>query len=499
MLKRLDLTNPPRPADSVWPNNTSANSQLFSGRKSLRQIVVLVDADLLTPDDRPWTGPSLNERSLLSNLLRSPLVRRFLYSDTGPPPEVTPETRAGASVYPDWVVLDPASTTNSWVAIFSNGPGSFARAGVVSNMPTIAEGDATTDAYQELPAEVAAAKRRADALAVAIAKDGIHADLFITERAFLHKRGDYATRGVTVCTPREALAIIGLYLRSQDEFCVETEFTFNRGLYYWVGTRELLPSAWRWFTACLQHSQSISDNSLTLLAGSLLQRFDRALEARDRVHVALNQKQNNDLREDALSNLDTILVSFMATFDVAARVAHRILSIRGNEHQVGWQKKCRGSWWDQVNVAEPALAAVVAAGTAGDHVLTIVRLLRNSVHGAALQGVAYVQGRARQETLVGLPPQDEAELLAAMEALGGRGSWGVGPSGPYGTLVDPGLVVERLFDLVPCILNDLMDKTPIERLPGVQLSNENLGPPTGDGSNPFETWKRQSIRFQLGL
>jgi hypothetical protein len=327
----------------------------------------------------------------------------------------------------------------------------------------------------------------------------MHADIYITEREFLHKRGGYATRGVTVCTVREALSLIGLYLRCQGEFCVASAFKFNRSLYYWVGTRDLLSSAWRWFAACAKHSQSTADRSLTLLAGSLLQRFDRALEARDKVHLALNQPQNNDLREDALSALDTILISLMAAFDIAARVAHRTLALASDEHFAGWQKQRPNGWWDQVNVVEPALAAVIANGTNAYHALTVVRLLRNSVHGAALQGVAYIQGRTERGTLIGLPPEDEAELLASMDALGGRSSWGVGVTTPYGTLVDPGIVMERLFELVPPVLNALMDNTPVERLAGVRLAASDLVPPVDNYGNPFEQWKRYSIRLQLGV
>jgi hypothetical protein len=84
-----------------------------------------------------------------------------------------------------------------------------------------------------------------------------------------------------------------------------------------------------------------------------------------------------------------------------------------------------------------------------------------------------------------------------MDALGGRDLWGVRSTIPGRTHVDPGLIVERLFESVPQILNELMDKTPVERLSDVDLKVEDLGPPAGD--NPFQEWKRRSIRWQLGL
>jgi hypothetical protein len=72
----------------------------------------------------------------------------------------------------------------------------------------------------------------------------------------------------------------------------------------------------------------------------------------------------------------------------------------------------------------PRLNDVVGAGSKGKNTLTILRLLRNSIHGAALQGVAFKENKGVQESLVGLPPADEVEVVAAMDALGGRAAWG---------------------------------------------------------------------------
>lgn len=502
-MKRLDLKGSAAPNTAIeWPDNSTPARQLLSARKPLRHLVVMIDAELIVDPDYPWTNANFTELKLLTDLLEYPLIRSFRYAGDGPPPGTPSESHQMGEVYPGWVVvgdIHPLGDSATASARFSPKPGCMTRAGISLSSSTIAEKDSSTDAYLDLLPATAAAKRHADALAAAVASDGVHADLFITERDFLHKRGGYAVRGVTVCTVSEALAWIGLYLRCQDEYCVNSAWKFNRGLYYWVGTRELLSSSWRWFGACVQHSQSTGDRSLTILAGSLLQRFDRALEARDKVHVALNQPQNNDLREDAISALDTILISFMAAFDVAARVAHRVLGLTSQEYLAGWQSQGRAGWWRQLNAIEPSLADVVANGTTGQHVLTILRLLRNSVHGAALQGVAYIQGRTQRGTLVGLPPQDEGTLLASMDALGGRNSWGVGATTQYGTLVDPGIVVEQLFKFVPSVLNELMDKTPVERLAGVQLGPADLVPSIDNYGNPFEGWKRRSIRLQLGL
>jgi hypothetical protein len=85
----------------------------------------------------------------------------------------------------------------------------------------------------------------------------------------------------------EALALVGLYLRSQQAFIIWRgadgfgSFNMNEGLYYWVGTRELLPTAWRWFAAYVHQSNATNDATLLGLGESLLRRVQRALEARD--------------------------------------------------------------------------------------------------------------------------------------------------------------------------------------------------------------------------
>ena len=196
----------------------------------------------------------------------------------------------------------------------------------------------------------------ADALAAKVAET-IGADIFITEREYLHNVTWNLADGVTYCALDDALTGIGLYLRSQGSFIVSRDpagrgtHTMNRGLYYWVGTRELLPSAWRWFAACVQYSTGIGDNSLLLLGQSVLQRTQRALQVRDEVHVALNKPQDNDTADEALSSLDIVLLLLMGAVDATARVVHEVLGIDGGAYKAAWQSK---TWLAKVATGSPA-------------------------------------------------------------------------------------------------------------------------------------------------
>lgn len=116
----------------------------------------------------------------------------------------------------------------------------------------------------------------------------------------------------------------------------------GRNVYYSVGAVELLPPAvWRWSDACRQESRATGDETLSELAGSLLHRVRRALEARDELHRVLNRTQDNETRASVLSSLDMVLLLLMAASDITARVAHRVLGLGDRTYEAGWQESRR--------------------------------------------------------------------------------------------------------------------------------------------------------------
>ena len=508
MIKRLDISaiTPRRPE---WPASSDdpTAGHLFSRRRPFRKIVVLVDAELWIDDAslRPRSAYSIDARTLLTALINHPLVHALRYADDGPPSTVKPLAGShGAQVYEGWAVLQGEEPDGGVWSVIHPTEGGYSLSGVIGNAPDVAADDTKTDAYRDLAPSAAQERRRRDALAAQVASQALHADIYVTERPYLHAANWSVARGVTICRPKEAIALVSLYLRAQGEFPVGPELTFNRGLFFWVGTRELLPEAWRWFSACVQSATESGDDTMMLLGGSLLQRVDRALEVRDATHVALNHPQNHDLQEDALASLDVVLVLLMGAVDVAARVAHKALELPPEEERrAAWQDRKKGGWLTRLRVLAPTLAAVVDAETANVHALTILRLLRNSVHGAALQGMAVFKSGSPVESMIGLPARDETAILAAMRAVGGEASWGVHSSLRGRTYVDPGVLVDRLFEAIVDLLNELMAKTPVERLPAVTTSVIETDAPTPSGQSgeldPFAPWIRESIRLQLGF
>jgi hypothetical protein len=139
------------------------------------------------------------------------------------------------------------------------------------------------------------------------------------------------SESVAVARPADALTLVSLDLRWRGEYYVwasadgRDTSKFNRGLFYWVGTRELLPAGWRWFSACIEHDAAVGSDNLTSLGGSVFQRVSRACSQRDALHRALSRLQDNDIAADALAALDSTSLMLSAALDATARVAHRRL------------------------------------------------------------------------------------------------------------------------------------------------------------------------------
>ncbi|MEA3055936.1 MAG: hypothetical protein QOD30_1368, partial [Actinomycetota bacterium] len=314
--------------DPTWPTHESKKgAHLFDPRPRFRHIVVMIDAHLLTA-----TPSRLATRAaLLTSLLEVPLVRCYRYADNGPPPSVEPDADqwGGQLFYDGWVVVQPDTdpAARSWGVTYTY-EGHLVQSAVHNGGHFhFAREDVTIAAYQELPLEVARIHRFSDALAAQVASSALGADLYITEREYVHEAGWHVARGVTVCTPEEALPLVGLYLRAQGRHHISARHTHSRRLFFDVAVHELLPQGWRWEAACAKYADAVGDFDFYLLAESVLGRFERTLEARDGVHVSLDQPQDDQTRAQMLEHFDDILIDVMGAFDGIARVAHRALGL----------------------------------------------------------------------------------------------------------------------------------------------------------------------------
>lgn len=317
--------------------------------------------------------------------------------------------------------------------------------------------------------------------------------MFITERPYLFGSRKIHIPCVTLCRIPDALAMTGLYLRSQGEFVLWRAAdgtggpTANEWLFYQIGAVAMLPELWRWSGGQATAPQLGASDALAGLNSALQLRVVRALRTRDSFHRAFNLPQQRDAVRTLLMGLDSILVMLMGAVDASARFIHVLLALPGQQRDAGWQKP---QWRSKLTGQNQPLADLFGNTRLAD-TLTILSHLRNTVHEQAIQAVMRQSG-LRRDAPITLPAAHESQILTSMDNLGGREIWGARPSASGAVSVDPGGFVEQLFPAVFRLLNAVVAATP-----PVYAGVGGLRP------DPDHPWygerNRLSVSWQLGL
>jgi hypothetical protein len=499
MIRRFVMRDWLYDSRATWPETPRRDlGAPFASRPTFRRLRALVDDDLINP-----VGPNeISQASLLAGLLSHQFVTIYRHADNGPPANVaTTHFEHVGDIPAGWATSTDSADGLRHEFRYSDGEtlnfGSF----VEENARWIAK-DTSTRAYTNLSHEVSDERRYRDAVAACIARE-MGVDLYITGRA--HLLTTTRMRDTSIVNLVDGLALVSLYLRAQGVFWVWADplgkwiYHTNKGMFYWVGARELLPAGWRWVTACSQHSQHTGVEKWREIATSAIERVQRALEYRDHLHTAMNQPASNDTGDNAVSAFEVAAMLLMSAVDLTAIVAHHAVGLTTVERYASWQNT---GWLGQIATKSSTLAAVVAQGTMAKDTLTALQDIRNSIHGVALEDVIVRRtGGKPTGIMIRLPKGRNARLLGVMRNLASDKSWGLEDWGED-YLADPGMTLDALFPLVVNLLNDLMRETPVDKLPGVSLQPADLLPPaSGPVSNadPFSERWRFSIRWQLGF
>lgn len=492
------------PDNEVWPDGLPGTPgsrfvPVFVARPGLRKLRVVIDADLL----ERLEAPNADEAdSLLASLVHHKFISLLRYADHGPPADQVAKGTSNLPGTPTGWVIGPGVPPDqfggsAWVRYAVDGPGGQIR-GYFHGAGHAAD-DSASGVYSDGPEEAAATQRVADVVAACCAY-AVGADLFITERPYLFRATWDAGSGVLAVRPLDALPLVGLYLRAQEQFTVRQAYgglggglNMNRGGFYTAATYDLLPSLRRWYHACEAHSVAVGDDALAFLAGSTVHRFQRALQDRDRVWFSLNRPTIGDAGEDALDALDDVLLRLMGAVDITARVARVVLELDESLRLQGWtNKQFRRKVWK----VAPTLADLFAPGTEHRRTLDVLARLRNSIHHTSLPEIRVAEGRGSHRTWVGLRYDDREFVLEAADTLGGREAWGVNEPTPNEFLLDPGRLADQLAIHTANLIVAVQNATPVERLTGVtpDYSVDLMSPLDGFGIDT-----RMRVRLQLGL
>jgi hypothetical protein len=488
---------PPRsrlPHEARWPDIERPRPRTpFSRRPDLEALSVVIDSELIDGlDEREPT-----RELLLAGLLSHEFVQVRRYSDSGPPADAP---RHSSLRSPDavegWVVVTEFDAEASGWGVRSVEGDSVLETGIGFDIPRTAERDTADECYAELGETAAAEQRLCDVIA-AQATEAIDADMFITERPYLRTTKLPAADGVLIATPLEALPVVSLYLRGQDQFIglrgADGRFTMSltRGMFYSRAGVELVPHGWTVLRALAEHAQGGGDRRMFELAQTVFGRLQQTLVARDGMYWALNRPQNNDTAEEALSAFDLALLTLMGAVDASARIAQRLLDVRSSDPS--WLNE---RWRKRVGEASASLDAVFRDGCPHLHALRVLAVLRNSIHAAQIDPLALSISWGKVTTVIELGADRATRLRSAMNNLGGPAAWGVDRHATGRDYADPAQLFDELITRITAMLDALMAAMPITELSGVNQANQ--------AGRPVRLFREsdvpsESLLWQLGL
>jgi hypothetical protein len=332
------------------------------------------------------------------------------------------------------------------------------------------------------------------AIVFAAAAEEADADGFVTNRGFL--RANHVEPQATLYTPAEAMALIGLALRVHGNARIGADLADLRlsgSTYHFVLARELTHAGWRWFSGCVATSHATKDDTAINLGQATLERFQRVLQVRDRLHAQAKIPSTPTVGDELVFQFETLLLFLSATFDAAARVAH-LVYFGGDYEEAGWR---RGGWAQQLAAAASPLAGLVADGTPGGSTLKLIARLRNTIHGEALRTITLQPGGRATENPVELSVNDAAKSVTDITLLGDNpAAWGLYEE--HGrTYLSADRYAESLLPHAVALLNDLMAETAVERLAGVDPQKLMTPPANTPSPTPLDDMFSFEIRRRV--
>lgn len=469
-----------------------AKEPLFAPNRGGRALRVALD------ESSVGSAEDAHVVDLLRGLLRSESVRCWKVADEGPPLTAKRVRKPHGSAVDGWLEVRPGrrdvgvthdvTYVEGDQIVLTSIAGDIGQAGIW-------KGDQT---YSYLTDFDAAERRDADSVVLGAAISA-HCDLLITTRPFLLANQWFPDHGPIRSGPRDAVALVSQYLRLRGEYVAEASpagvaARFNKGLFYWVGARALLPAGWDWISTFSKPNADGAADDQNLLALTVFQRVARALSARDALRWHSYLPHGNDVADDLLAELDTVLLSLVGAFDALARATHRVCGFEDSERQAGWQFK---RWMKQLRACRSDITDVMDDGSVGADMFEVMRSLRNTVHGVGLRpvGIAMYPRLDRQRTVVSVPKEDARLIAGIVRRRGWEDSVGLEDWGEGRMYVSPLALVEHLIPLAAHVLNDIMAVTLGDR-------SGLAGPPSDSRvatRDAYSAKHQANVLLQLGL
>ncbi len=314
------------------------------------------------------------------------------------------------------------------------------------------------------------------------ASNAIRHDIFVTNSpTILSNKGKVWIRHANVRRPSEAARIVGLFLRTRGIYTYgvagRTSLSFDRGLFYWVLTRHRLPSLWHYFSGCLDAGKVRKDDT-GMVGQSVLARCDRAYEARDYIVRLLYVPQDNNVRDEMMYHFEYLTLLLAGALDAQARIAHRAYKIRSSPERVANFR--REAFHKELSSAGAIKLVQFLTSPLFANASTLLSSLRNTIHGASMQTMAYHEGGEPQKSFIDLVPEHRDALWSAAEALGSAARWGLRKSHDRVLLEPCSYATALVSEIFKCV-DGIADATDMTGLfPAWHVLRRYASPPADD-------------------
>ena len=285
-------------------------------------------------------------------------------------------------------------------------------------------------------------------------------DIFVTSSAFLLKNKDKLDE-LNIRTPRDALKIIGLYLRMKGEaewtshIEGNARFTTTRRTFYKFLSRGLLPNSWKYLSGLGLHYKR---EKLISLGWSVLNRYSRALQARDEIGCLFYMPGTHSSEDQTAYHFDYLTLLLTAVFDVQALIINEVYSLGLNNRNCGFRQK----EFIKAVKKNPDTRNLDTLLVAKKDFLNILFDLRNKIYSVSLETDFYVPETYPDELLERIyqyDPSDHWGIQKQNVTLIKNSSDPV-PSIDYS--VDTYYLAHGLVNEATKLINSLMEETKTE-------------------------------------
>lgn len=287
--------------------------------------------------------------------------------------------------------------------------------------------------------------------------DELRVDLIATSNEeLLALPGGYA-RQVNSMTISDALAIVGLYMRAGEDYEQregKLKFRIAFDMLAWSAVRSQIPAGWTWAGALVDHD-SVEHDDAALIFEALFERLTRALTQRDVLHRVVSEPAGHRSRQQMVEAFDYIMLNLVGAFDATARSAHLGAGLpREKRYYAKWQT----DWRKRIGV--PHLAAMFDEEQPAADLFAVLRMLRNTVHGAGLGSLVTRHAGRDDEVLAILPRDDADDIVARLNRLDPNEDWGIGATTSIGSHFNAARMTESLLPRVLVTLNEAVELCP---------------------------------------